>query len=96
MDPLRLITRAVFAYLFALALVRVSGKRAIIHGDTTSFVLAIIIGDLFDDMFWAEVPGSQFIVALSSLMLVHVTASVWRFHAGARKWRHALAGGQRK
>ena len=39
MDPLRLITRAVFAYLFALALVRVSGKRAIIHGDTTSFVL---------------------------------------------------------
>ena len=92
MDPLRLIVRVVFAYFFALALFRVSGKRSVMHGDTTSFVLTVVVGDLFDDVFWAEVPVAQFLTAASTLMLCHVIVGVWSFHAGARLWQHALAG----
>ena len=96
MDPLRLIVRVAFAYVFALALFRVSGKRSVMHGDTTSFVMAVVIGDLFDDMFWAEVPAAQFVVATAALMLSHVVAAVWLFHAGTRKWQRALARERRK
>jgi uncharacterized membrane protein YcaP (DUF421 family) len=92
MDPLRLMTRVLFAYVFALALMRASGKRSVKQGDTPSFVLAVIVGDMFDDMFWAEVPATQFVVATGTLVLMHVMASVTLFRAGERKWRHATEG----
>ena len=87
MDPLRLMVRAVFAYVFALALIRASGKRAVKQGDTPSFVLAVILGDLFDDFFWAEVSGGQFVVAAGMLVLMQVMTSVALFRAGQRQWR---------
>ncbi len=89
MDPLRLVARVVFAYTFAFALMRVSGKRAVKQGDAPSFVLAVILGDMFDDLFWAEVPASQFVVATGTLVLMHVAASVALFRAGERGWRRA-------
>ena len=87
MDPLRLIVRVLFAYLFALALMRTSGKRSVKQGDPQSFVLALIIGDMFDDLFWAEVPAAQFVVATGTLVLLHVMASVSLYRAGERDWR---------
>jgi uncharacterized membrane protein YcaP (DUF421 family) len=95
MDPLRLVVRVIFAYLFALALMRVSGKRAVKQGDAPSFVLALILGDMFDDLFWAEISASQFVVATGTLVLMHVTASVTLFRAGQRRWRQAAARGAR-
>jgi uncharacterized membrane protein YcaP (DUF421 family) len=89
MDPLRLVARVVFAYAFAFALMRVSGKRAVKQGDAPSFVLAVILGDMFDDLFWAEVPASQFVVATGTLVLMHVTASVALFRADQRGRRRA-------
>jgi uncharacterized membrane protein YcaP (DUF421 family) len=84
MDPLRLVVRTAFAYVFLLALIRISGKRAIKHGDAGSFVVALIIGDMFDDVVWAEVPVSQFVVAVSAIVSVHllVTASLFRAGGG--------------
>lgn len=86
MDPLRLIVRILFAYAFALIMVRVSGHRAIKHVDIQSFVVALVIGDLFDDLFWLEVPASQFVVAVGSLFIVHMAASVQWFRSGRRTW----------
>ena len=91
MDPLRLVARVLFGYLFALALVRMSGKRAVKQGDSPSFVLALILGDTFDDMVWAEVSAAQFVVASGTLVLMHVMSSVTLFCAGARKWRRPAA-----
>jgi uncharacterized membrane protein YcaP (DUF421 family) len=34
------------------------------------FVLVLILGDLLDDMFWADVPASQFVVAAGTLVLL--------------------------
>lgn len=61
-----------FTYVVMLAFVRTSGRRTIAQGDVRSFVLALIIGDLFDDMFWAEVPAAQFVVAVATLVLLHI------------------------
>ena len=93
MDPLRLVVRVVFGYLVAFALIRASGKRAVKQGDSSSFVLAVIIGDLFDDLFWAEVPAAHFVVATGTLMLMHVMVSVTLFRAGERGWRRASTTG---
>jgi uncharacterized membrane protein YcaP (DUF421 family) len=93
MDPLRLIVRVLFAYFFALALMRAAGRRTVRQGDVQSFVLAVILGDLFDDLFWAEVPAAQFVVASGTLVLLHVMASVSLYRAGTRTWRRTGAGG---
>jgi uncharacterized membrane protein YcaP (DUF421 family) len=93
MDPLRLVVRVLFGYFFALALIRTSGKRAVKQGDAASFVLAVIVGDMFDDLFWAEVPAAQFVVASGTLVLMHVMTSVSLYSAGVRQWRRLPAKG---
>ena len=87
MDPLRLIVRVLFGYVFALALMRTSGRRTVKQGDAQSFVLAVIVGDMFDDLFWAEVPAAQFVVATGLLVLLHAATNEWIFASGTRKWR---------
>ena len=76
MDLGRILVRAVFAYVFVHILLRLSGKRAVSQSTPFDFVLALIIGDLFDDLFWAEVPASQFVVATGTLVLLEVAVSV--------------------
>ena len=91
MDPLRLIVRVLFAYFFALALVRASGKRTVKQGDVQSFVLTVIVGDLFDDLFWGEVSAAQFVAASGTLVAMHAIVSVLLFRAGLRTWKRTPA-----
>ena len=93
MDPLRIIVRVAFAFFVALALVRVSGHRAIKQGDMSSFIVAVVIGDLFDDLFWGEVPASQFVVAIGALVIVHLAAGRNLFASASREWRRAAVRG---
>ena len=87
MDPMRIVLRVLFAYVFARLMVRLSGHREILQVDIHSFIVALIVGDLFDDFFWSEVPASQFVVAVASLFLVHVGTSLQLFHVGRRTWQ---------
>ena len=93
MDPLRIVVRVVFAFLIALAFVRVSGHRAIKRGDLSSFIVAVVIGDLFDDLFWSEVAAAQFVVAVGTLVVVHLTMSTGLFGSATREWRRAAVRG---
>jgi len=63
-------------YLFALALLRLSGKRSI--GDLTplDFAVATIIGDMFDDVFWAEIPLSQGLVGITTILFLHTLVAL--------------------
>jgi uncharacterized membrane protein YcaP (DUF421 family) len=81
MDPLRIAIRAVFAYLTLLVLVRVSGKRTVKQGSPFDFTIALVLGDIFDDAVWAEVAISQFVVAASALVALHVAMDTMRFRA---------------
>ena len=95
MDPLRLVVRVAFAFVVVLALVRLSGHRAIAQGDVPSFALAVVIGDLFDDLLWGEVPAAQFVVAIGTLVLVHLASRHAAFGSGTRQWRRAAVRGSR-
>jgi uncharacterized membrane protein YcaP (DUF421 family) len=75
-DPGRIAIRAVFAYLFLFALIRTSGKRTVAQGTVFDFVIALILGDMIDDLLWAEVPASQFVVATGVLVLVHLSVEI--------------------
>jgi uncharacterized membrane protein YcaP (DUF421 family) len=66
-----ILVRATFTYGFLLALVRLSGKRTIMEGTPFDLVVALIVGDVPDDMIWGEVPLAQGIVAMGSLVLLH-------------------------
>ena len=89
MDPARIVVRVVFAFVVALALTRIAGHRMVKKTDAPSFVIALVIGDMFDDLIWSEVSASQFAVAVATLFLIHLRVSVQMFHSGDRNWRRA-------
>jgi uncharacterized membrane protein YcaP (DUF421 family) len=64
------------AYLFLLALVRVSGKRLLSEATGIQFVLAIMIGDLVDDAMLATVPFAQLIVAAGTLAILQLGIAI--------------------
>jgi uncharacterized membrane protein YcaP (DUF421 family) len=76
MELYKILLRVVFAYIFILFLLRLSGKREVAQATGFDFVLALILGDLFDDLIWAEVPASQFVVAAGTLVLLHTVIAL--------------------
>jgi uncharacterized membrane protein YcaP (DUF421 family) len=71
MELHRIAVRAVFAYVVLLGLLRASGKRTVARGTPFDFVLALILGDMIDDLLWAEVPAARFAVGVATLALAH-------------------------
>jgi uncharacterized membrane protein YcaP (DUF421 family) len=63
--------RATIVYLYTLLVMRLASKRDVKQLSPIDVAAAFILGDLFDDIFWAEVPLAQGIVAISALMLAH-------------------------
>ena len=76
MSTLSLAIRAVVAYVFLLALVRVSGKRLVSQATGMQFVLAIMIGDLVDDAMFAGVPFAQLIIAAGTLVVLQLLIAI--------------------
>ena len=73
MEPLlHMVVRATATYVFLLILLRVSGKRTIGQGTPFDLVVALVLGDFPDDVIWGEVPVSQGIVAMATVMIVHL------------------------
>jgi uncharacterized membrane protein YcaP (DUF421 family) len=81
-------------YVVALTLLRVSGKRTIDHLSPMDFVITMAIGDMFDDIIWAEVPLAQGLVGFTAFILCHVVinAGGWGSHA----FRRLIAGRSRR
>ena len=71
-----ILARVVFSYVFVLILLRLSGKRTLSRSTSFDLVLALILGDLFDDLFWAEVPASQFVAAAGTLVLLQLAVGL--------------------
>jgi uncharacterized membrane protein YcaP (DUF421 family) len=82
MDLWRIAVRVLFAYIVTLAFVRASGRRSVAEANVPSFVLALIIGDMFDDLFWAEVPAAQLVVGAGTLVLSHVVSNRMTYRSG--------------
>ena len=79
MDPLRIAARVLFAYVVLLVLVRVGGKRLVRHASPFDFALSLILGDMADDLLWAEVDAAVFVVGAGVLVMIHVAMDLLRF-----------------
>jgi uncharacterized membrane protein YcaP (DUF421 family) len=84
-DPLRILARVVFAYVVLLVLIRVSGKHLVRHASPFDFTLSLILGDMVDDVLWADVNASVFVVGAGVLMCIHTALDLLRFRAAS--WR---------
>ena len=71
----RIAIRAVFAYVVLLGLLRASGKRTIAEGTPFAFVLALVLGDMVDDVLWAEVGAARFVVAVTTLTIAQIVVA---------------------
>jgi uncharacterized membrane protein YcaP (DUF421 family) len=75
--------RATATYLFLLILLRIAGKRTVSEGTPFDFVVALVLGDFPDDIIWGEVPVTQGLVAMGTVMSIHLCVvyasfrSVW-------------------
>jgi uncharacterized membrane protein YcaP (DUF421 family) len=74
-EVLAVAARAVAAYAVLLGLLRASGKRTIAEGTAFDFVLALVIGDMVDDVLLGKVSLATFAVGAGALTLMHTFVS---------------------
>lgn len=85
-EYLGILLRVSIMYLYALAVLRISGKRSIDHVSIFDFLVANIIGDMFDDVFWAEIPLAQGLTGMATIMLLHVLVSYLQERSDTVHW----------
>ena len=76
LDLSGIILRVSVMYLYALALVRISGKQSLGQLTPMDFIVTLIIGDFFDDVFWQEVPLMEGMVGFATIILVHILVTL--------------------
>jgi uncharacterized membrane protein YcaP (DUF421 family) len=69
MELYKIAVRVLFAYVVLLALMRVSDKRVVSEASARDFVVALIIGDLIDDLLWGEVGAAEYAAATGGVVM---------------------------
>jgi uncharacterized membrane protein YcaP (DUF421 family) len=92
MDLWHIVVRVVFAYVWVLVMIRLTGRRAVHESDAPNFVVALVIGDMCDDLFWAEVAASTFVVGVGTLVIAHLCTTTAGAGAASRTWRRSWKG----
>jgi uncharacterized membrane protein YcaP (DUF421 family) len=79
-DVLGIVIRVSVMYLYALLLLRLAGKRGIDSLTPLDFLVSLVIGDMFDDVIWAEIPLAQGLVGFTTIITLHtlVAYASWR------------------
>lgn len=95
MELWHVVTRVLFGYAFALVLIRACGRRTIRHAEFSSFVVLLVIGDMFDNLFWSEISLAQFSVGAGTIALMHVLARSAACRVGAVGWSARASSGLR-
>ena len=88
MDPKDLAltaARAVAVYAAMLAVIRVSGKRTIGSFSPFDFLVALMLGEVVDEMIYGDIPMAQGFVVVAVLALLHY-ANSWLTY-----WDHGFS-----
>lgn len=72
LDIARVAARGVLTYISLLILLRLDGQRSVSRMTPFDFLLALMIGDLLDNIVWMEVSYAQGVVAAGTLVAVHL------------------------
>jgi uncharacterized membrane protein YcaP (DUF421 family) len=76
-----IVIRAAFSYIALLALLRASQKTALAEATPFDFVLALVMGDMIDDVLWGDVGAAKFMVAVGALTLSHTLIAMAGYHS---------------
>jgi uncharacterized membrane protein YcaP (DUF421 family) len=82
--------RSLVAYGWLLLLLRLDGKRGIGQASAFDFVLALVLGDLVDNLLWGEVSPPIFLTATAALVAVHLMVSIAGYRS--RRLSHLVNG----
>ena len=85
-DLAGIVFRVSVMYVYALALVRIAGKQSLGHLTPMDFVVTLVIGDLFDDVFWAEVPLVQGMIGFGTIILMHILVTFVTSRSETAHW----------
>lgn len=83
MDVFRVAIRCLVTFIFLLIMLRMAGKKVISQSTAFDFVLSLIVGDLVDDILFWEVPASQFVIAVASLVLADLSVKLIGYRSAA-------------
>jgi uncharacterized membrane protein YcaP (DUF421 family) len=83
MELHKIALRVLFTYAFLLALMRLSGKRLVSEAAARDFVLAIILGDMIDDLLWAEVGAGKFVAGTGALAVTALLVAMLTYASDA-------------
>lgn len=81
MDLWRIAVRALAAYVYLLVTTRAGGKRVVGQATPFDFVVSLIVGDLVDDFFWAEVSMAKFGAAVGTIFFCDALVKLGAFHS---------------
>jgi uncharacterized membrane protein YcaP (DUF421 family) len=84
-----ILVRIAFTYVFFLLVVRLAGKRTIREGTPFDFLVALMLGDFPDDVIWGEVSVVQGVVAIGTVMTLHLAVSYASYQSA---WFDRLLG----
>jgi uncharacterized membrane protein YcaP (DUF421 family) len=68
--------RCLFAYGFLLLITRLCGKHSVSEATAFDFVMALILGDVIDDVILAEVEVTRFVAAAGTLVVLDVLTTL--------------------
>lgn len=77
-------------YIYALAMLRLSGKRSIGQLAGPDVAATIVVGDMFDDIFWAEISLAKGLVGVTTIVALHLLTKV--IEARSRAAKNVLDG----
>jgi uncharacterized membrane protein YcaP (DUF421 family) len=106
-DLIGIAVRVSVMYVYALLILRLAGKRSIANLSALDLIVGLVIGDMFDDVIWAEIPLAQGMLGMTTFVLLHslvtfasyksqrfdelVNSAPTRVIAGGRLLREGLA-----
>lgn len=76
MELTHIAVRILFAYVFLLGITRIAGKHFVAEASPRDFVLAVVLGDVIDDLLWGEVGAEKFAIAAATLVLVELLVTL--------------------
>jgi uncharacterized membrane protein YcaP (DUF421 family) len=82
-EYLGIVVRISIIYLYALAMLRLSGKRSLDSLSPMDFLVGLVLGDLFDDVIWAEIPIVQGMVAFTTIIALHILMAYLTYRSKA-------------
>jgi uncharacterized membrane protein YcaP (DUF421 family) len=80
-QALGIILRASITYVYFLILLRLTGKRVIGEATPFDFIVALVVGDMPDDMIWGDVPVAQGLTGIGTVVLLHVLVAYISFRS---------------